>query len=283
MSAKILDGKLTATKIQSSIAKKVNERIEKNRRAPGLAVIIVGEDPASLIYVSNKRIACEKLGFYSVAYNLPTHISQTELEDLLDNLNNDERIDGIIVQTPLPAHLDTWKVVEKIRFDKDVDGFHPYNVGRLALRKPLLRPCTPYGIIRLLKNYEIDLKGMHAVVVGSSNTVGRPMALELLLNKTTVTVCHKFTKELAHHIKSADLLIVAIGQPHIISSSWIKDNAIVVDVGITRLSNGKICGDVDFVTASSRASWITPVPGGVGPMTVTTLLENTLYAAENLH
>lgn len=248
---------------------------------PGLAIIIIGEDPASKIYVKNKRTACEKLGFYSIAYDLPANISQLELENIIDELNANEKIDGIIVQKPLPPHLNSWRIMEKISYYKDVDGFHPYNIGRLALRKPLLRPCTPYGIIQLLQNYNISLNGIHAVVVGASSTVGRPMALELLLCKTTVTICHKYTEDLASKVKQADLLIVAIGKTNIISSNWIRENAIVVDVGINRQPNGTICGDIDFQSAKEKASWITPVPGGVGPMTVTMLLKNTLYAAEN--
>lgn len=283
MSANILDGKSVATQIQAEIAAKIKERATHQNRPPGLAVIIVGDDSASKIYVQNKRIACEKLGFYSLAFDLPVDVSQQTLENIITDLNNNVLIDGIIVQTPLPPHLDAWRIVESIRYDKDVDGFHPYNVGRLSLRRPLLRPCTPYGIIRLLKHYEITLTGLNAVVVGASNIVGRPMSLELLLNKATVTVCHRYTIDLAEHVKRAQLLIVAIGKTNIINSDWIKEGAIVVDVGMNRQPDGSLCGDIDFASAKEKASWITPVPGGVGPMTVTMLLENTLFAAENLH
>jgi methylenetetrahydrofolate dehydrogenase (NADP+)/methenyltetrahydrofolate cyclohydrolase len=283
MTARILDGKMVANTLQAKIAERVQDRLKKQQRVPGLAVIIVGDDPASKIYVQNKRIACEKLGFYSVAHDLPATVSQQTLEDLIAQLNEDKEIDGIIVQTPLPKHLDAWRIVERIRYDKDVDGFHPYNIGRLTLRRPLLRPCTPHGIIQLLKYYKIDLAGLNAVIVGASNIVGRPMALELLLHKATVTVCHKYTKDLPSQVAQAELLIVAVGNPSIISAEWIKGEAIVVDVGINRRADGSIRGDIDFDQAKEKAAWITPVPGGVGPMTVTMLLENTLYATEHLH
>ncbi len=283
MTAKILDGKHVAHILKASIALEVQQRLAEHKKPPGLAVIIVGNDSASKIYVKNKRIACQKLGFHSVSYDLPEEISQEELDAVIDELNEDEKVHGIIVQTPLPPQLDAWQVVEKIRYDKDVDGFHPYNIGRLSLRKPLLRPCTPYGIIQLLQFYEIPLTGINAVVVGASNIVGRPMALELLLKKATVTVCHRYSKDLKDYVQSAELLIVAIGKPGIIKSEWIKPGAIVIDVGINRLSDGTLRGDIDFETAKHKAAWITPVPGGVGPMTVATLLKNTLYAAGNLH
>lgn len=283
MSAKILDGKYVANTIQAAIAENVTERVTQNKRPPGLAVVIVGSDPASHIYVKNKRIACQKLGFYSVSHDLPADITQDALEEIIDELNNDPLIDGIIVQTPLPVHLDSWRVLEKIRYDKDVDGFHPYNIGRLALRRPLLRPCTPYGIIQLLQFYQIELVGINAVIVGASNIVGRPMSLELLLKKATVTVCHRYTENLAMHVKNAELLIVAIGRTDIIKPDWIRPDTIVVDVGINRLDDGSITGDINYNEAAQIASWITPVPGGVGPMTVATLLKNTLYAANHLH
>ncbi len=283
MTAKILDGQHVAHVIKSSIAQDVQQRLAEHKKPPGLAVIIVGNDSASKIYVKNKRIACEKLGFHSVAYDLPEEISQEELDAVIDRLNEDNSVHGIIVQTPLPPQLDAWRVVERIRYDKDVDGFHPYNVGRLSLRKPLLRPCTPYGIIQLLQFYEIPLTGINAVVVGASNIVGRPMAMELLLRKATVTVCHRYSKDLKDYVQAAELLIVAIGKPGIIKSEWIKPGAIVVDVGIHRLPNGTLHGDIDFESAKQKAGWITPVPGGVGPMTVATLLKNTLYAASHLH
>jgi methylenetetrahydrofolate dehydrogenase (NADP+)/methenyltetrahydrofolate cyclohydrolase len=280
MVAKLLDGKLVADKIQSDIATKVQAMEKKNMRVPGLAVVIVGSDPASKIYVNNKRIACKKVGFHSLDYDLPEDITQHQLERIIDDLNASEHIDGIIVQAPLPSHLDYLSILEKIDYRKDVDGFHPYNVGRLAVRAPLLRPCTPLGIITLLAHYQIPLKGLNAVIVGASNIVGRPMALELLLKKATVTVCHKFTSDLAARVNSADLLITAVGNFNVISSSWLKEGSIVVDVGINRLANGKICGDLDFKTAVDKAAWITPVPGGVGPMTVSMLLQNTLWAYE---
>jgi methylenetetrahydrofolate dehydrogenase (NADP+)/methenyltetrahydrofolate cyclohydrolase len=283
VTAKILDGQHVAHVIKSSIAQDVQQRLAEHKKPPGLAVIIVGNDSASKIYVKNKRIACEKLGFHSVAYDLPEEISQEELDAVIDRLNEDNSVHGIIVQTPLPPQLDAWRVVERIRYDKDVDGFHPYNVGRLSLRKPLLRPCTPYGIIQLLQFYEIPLTGINAVVVGASNIVGRPMAMELLLRKATVTVCHRYSKDLKDYVQAAELLIVAIGKPGIIKSEWIKPGAIVVDVGIHRLPNGTLHGDIDFESAKQKAGWITPVPGGVGPMTVATLLKNTLYAASHLH
>lgn len=283
MTAKILDGQHVAHVIKSSIAQDVQQRLAEHKKPPGLAVIIVGNDSASKIYVKNKRIACKKLGFHSVAYDLPEEISQEELDAVIDRLNEDNSVHGIIVQTPLPPQLDAWRVVERIRYDKDVDGFHPYNVGRLSLRKPLLRPCTPYGIIQLLQFYEIPLTGINAVVVGASNIVGRPMAMELLLRKATVTVCHRYSKNLKDYVQAAELLIVAIGKPGIIKSEWIKPGAIVVDVGIHRLPNGTLHGDIDFESAKQKAGWITPVPGGVGPMTVATLLKNTLYAASHLH
>lgn len=283
MTAKILDGKHVANVMKAAIAENVRERLMQDKNPPGLAVIIVGNDSASQIYVQNKRIACKKLGFNSVAYDLSADISQTELEALIDQLNNDSAVHGIIVQTPLPAHLDPWRIIERIRYDKDVDGFHPYNIGRLSLRKPLLRPCTPYGIIQLLQFYNIGLKGINAVIVGASNIVGRPMAMELLLKKATVTVCHRYSENLSDQVSQAELLIVAIGKRGIIKSEWIKPGAIVIDVGINRLEDGSIKGDIDFETAKEKASWITPVPGGVGPMTVATLLKNTLYAANHLH
>lgn len=283
MTAKILDGKHVADTMKAAIAENVRERIMQDKNPPGLAVIIVGNDSASNIYVQNKRIACKQLGFKSVAYDLSADISQHELEAVIDDLNNDPSVHGIIVQTPLPPHLDPWRIIERIRYDKDVDGFHPYNIGRLSLRKPLLRPCTPYGIIQLLQFYDINLKGINAVIVGASNIVGRPMAMELLIKKATVTVCHRYSENLSEHVNRAELLIVAIGKRGIIDSEWIKPGAIVVDVGINRLADGSIKGDIDFETAKEKTSWITPVPGGVGPMTVATLLKNTLYAANHLH
>ncbi|MEA9390857.1 bifunctional methylenetetrahydrofolate dehydrogenase/methenyltetrahydrofolate cyclohydrolase FolD [Acerihabitans sp. TG2] len=283
MVAKLIDGKMIAQQVRDEVASQVRQRLADGRRAPGLAVVLVGEDPASQIYVASKRKACEDVGFLSRSYNLPDTVSEAELLELIDTLNDDERIDGILVQLPLPAGIDNISVLERIRPDKDVDGFHPYNVGRLCQRAPLLRPCTPRGIMTLLERYQIDTFGVNAVVVGASNIVGRPMSLELLLAGCTVTVTHRFTKDLQRHIENADLLVVAVGKPGFIPGEWIKPGAVVLDVGISRLPSGKVVGDVDFATASQRASYITPVPGGVGPMTVATLIQNTLQACEDFH
>ena len=283
MTAQLIDGKAIAASLRQQIAQRVAERRQRGLRAPGLAVILVGNDPASEVYVSHKRKDCEEVGFMSKAYDLPASTSQAELLSLIDNLNDAAEIDGILVQLPLPAHLDASQLLERIRPDKDVDGFHPYNVGRLAQRIPLLRPCTPKGIMTLLESTGADLHGMHAVIVGASNIVGRPMALELLLAGCTVTVTHRFTKDLPGHLASADLVVVAAGKPGLVKGEWIKEGAIVIDVGINRQADGKLIGDVVFDTALPRAGWITPVPGGVGPMTRACLLENTLYAAESLH
>lgn len=283
MTAQLIDGKAIAASLRQQIAQRVAERRQRGLRAPGLAVILVGNDPASEVYVSHKRKDCEEVGFMSKAYDLPASTSQAELLSLIDSLNDAAEIDGILVQLPLPAHLDASQLLERIRPDKDVDGFHPYNVGRLAQRIPLLRPCTPKGIMTLLESTGADLHGMHAVIVGASNIVGRPMALELLLAGCTVTVTHRFTKDLPGHLASADLVVVAAGKPGLVKGEWIKPGAIVIDVGINRQADGKLIGDVVFDTALPRAGWITPVPGGVGPMTRACLLENTLYAAESLH
>ena len=283
MTAQLIDGKAIAASLRQQIALRVAERGQRGLRAPGLAVILVGNDPASEVYVSHKRKDCEEVGFMSKAYDLPASTSQAELLALIDNLNDSTDIDGILVQLPLPAHLDASQLLERIRPDKDVDGFHPYNVGRLAQRMPLLRPCTPKGIMTLLESTGADLHGMHAVIVGASNIVGRPMALELLMAGCTLTFTHLFTKDLPAHLATADLVVVAAGKPGLVKGEWIKQGAIVIDVGINRQTDGKLIGDVVFDTALPRAGWITPVPGGVGPMTRACLLENTLYAAENLH
>lgn len=283
MTAQLIDGKAIAANLRQQISQRVAERRQQGLRAPGLAVILVGSDPASQVYVAHKRKDCEEVGFLSRAYDLPSETSQQELTELIDSLNDDESIDGILVQLPLPAHLDASQLLERIRPDKDVDGFHPYNVGRLAQRIPLLRPCTPKGIMSLLASTGTDLYGLHAVVVGASNIVGRPMALELLLGGCTVTITHRFTKDLPNHVGQADILVVAAGKPGLVKGEWIKPGAIVIDVGISRLENGKLVGDVTYDSALPRASWITPVPGGVGPMTRACLLENTLFAAEQLH
>ncbi|OLS63301.1 bifunctional methylenetetrahydrofolate dehydrogenase/methenyltetrahydrofolate cyclohydrolase FolD [Pseudomonas putida] len=283
MTAQLIDGKAIAASLRQQIAQRVVERRQQGLRTPGLAVILVGTDPASQVYVSHKRKDCEEVGFISQAFDLPSSTSQQELTDLIDRLNNDADIDGILLQLPLPAHLDASLLLERIRPDKDVDGFHPYNIGRLAQRIPLLRPCTPKGIMTLLQSTGQDLYGMNAVVVGASNIVGRPMAMELLLAGCTVTVTHRFTQDLAGHVGRADLVVVAAGKPGLVKGEWIKEGAIVIDVGINRQEDGKLVGDVVYETALPRAGWITPVPGGVGPMTRACLLENTLYAAEELH
>ena len=280
MVAKIIDGKTIAQQVRQEVAEKVQQRLAAGKRAPGLAVILVGENPASQIYVGSKRRACEEVGFISRSYDLPATTSEAELLELISALNNDAEIDGILVQLPLPAGIDNVKVLEHISPAKDVDGFHPYNVGRLCQRAPTLRPCTPRGIVTLLERYNIDTYGLNAVVVGASNIVGRPMSMELLLAGCTTTVTHRFTKNLRHHIEHADLLVVAVGKPNFIPGEWIKPGAIVIDVGINRLESGKVVGDVEFDAASERASYITPVPGGVGPMTVATLIQNTLQACE---
>ncbi|HBO22475.1 MULTISPECIES: bifunctional methylenetetrahydrofolate dehydrogenase/methenyltetrahydrofolate cyclohydrolase FolD [unclassified Providencia] len=283
MLAKIIDGKTIAQTIRQEVAQKVQLRLSKGKRAPGLAVILVGANPASQIYVGSKRRACEEVGFLSRSYDLPNTTSEAELLKLIDDLNQDSQIDGILVQLPLPAGIDNVKVIERIHPDKDVDGFHPYNVGRLCQRAPRLRPCTPKGIVTLLERYDINTYGLNAVIVGASNIVGRPMSLELLLAGCTTTVTHRFTQNLEQHVRNADLLVVAVGKPNFIPGEWIKPGAIVVDVGINRLDNGKVTGDIDFDEASKFASWITPVPGGVGPMTVATLIQNTLQACEEYH
>jgi methylenetetrahydrofolate dehydrogenase (NADP+)/methenyltetrahydrofolate cyclohydrolase len=283
MTAQLIDGKAIAASLRQQIAQRVAERRQQGLRAPGLAVILVGSDPASQVYVSHKRKDCEEVGFVSQAYDLPASTSQDELTALIDRLNDEPGIDGILVQLPLPEHLDSSLLLERIRPDKDVDGFHPYNIGRLAQRMPLLRPCTPKGIMTLLESTGADLYGMHAVVVGASNIVGRPRAMELLLAGCTVTITHRFTKVLPTHVGQADFVVVAAGKPGLVKGEWIKEGAIVIDVGINRQADGKLIGDVVYETALPRAGWITPVPGGVGPMTRAGLLENTLHAAEHLH
>lgn len=280
MAAKIIDGKTVSQQVRNEVAAKVKQRLAANQRAPGLAVVLVGEDPASQIYVASKRKACEEVGFVSRSYDLPITTTESTLLTLIDTLNADNQIDGILVQLPLPAGIDNAKVLERIHPGKDVDGFHPYNVGRLCQRSPTLRPCTPRGIVTLLERYHIDTYGLNAVVVGASNIVGRPMSMELLLAGCTTTVTHRFTKNLRQHVENADLLVVAVGKPGFIPGEWITPGAIVIDVGINRLESGKVVGDVDFDTASQRAAYITPVPGGVGPMTVATLIQNTLQACE---
>jgi methylenetetrahydrofolate dehydrogenase (NADP+) / methenyltetrahydrofolate cyclohydrolase len=283
MSAKIIDGKQIAEDLKNTIAEGVRIRLEEGKRPPGLAVILVGDDAASQVYVRNKTNACERVGFKSEALLLPGTTQQAELEALIDRFNEDPEIDGILVQLPLPKHLDSDALLERIKPDKDVDGFHPFNLGRLAQRLPLLRPCTPKGILTLLESTGQTIRGKDAVIVGASNIVGRPMGLELLLAGCTVTTTHRFTQNLPHKISQADIVIVAAGKPGLVKGEWIKQGAIVIDVGINRLDCGSLVGDVEFDIAKERAGWITPVPGGVGPMTVATLMENTLYAANHLH
>lgn len=283
MTAKLLNGKALAAQIRETIADEVTSRTKKGFRAPGLAVVLVGADHASQIYVSHKRKACEQVGFESFAHNLPADTTEDALLSLIDQLNTDDVVDGILVQLPLPEQIDSNKVLDAIRPDKDVDGFHPHNVGLLLQRRPVLRSCTPKGIMRLLAETGVDLYGADAVIVGASNIVGRPMAAELLLAGVTVTICHRFTKNLPEKVARADIVVVGVGKPGIVKGEWIKPDAIVIDVGINRRDDGTLVGDVEFDTAKERASWITPVPGGVGPMTIAMLLENTLYAAEHLH
>ncbi|GLR75022.1 bifunctional methylenetetrahydrofolate dehydrogenase/methenyltetrahydrofolate cyclohydrolase FolD [Aliivibrio sifiae] len=283
MTAQIIDGKLISQTVRSEVGARVKARVDAGLRAPGLAVVLVGQDPASQVYVGSKRRACEEVGFVSKSYDLPTTTTEAELLSIIDTLNQDAEIDGILVQLPLPAGMDSTKILEHIDPEKDVDGFHPYNVGRLSQRIPKLRSCTPKGIITLLDRYNIQVRGMHAVVVGASNIVGRPMTLELLLAGCTTTTCHRFTKDLEHHIRQADLVVVAVGKPNFIPGEWIKEGAVVVDVGINRLDSGKLIGDVEYDVAKTKASYITPVPGGVGPMTVASLIENTLLACEQYH
>ncbi len=280
MSAKILDGKATAADLRQQIKSRVDERVAAGQRRPGLAVVLVGENPASQVYVRNKRKSCDEVGFHSVSHDLPVTTTQQELLALIDQLNADEAIDGILVQLPLPDQIDEESVIERILPTKDVDGFHPYNVGRLALRMPVLRSCTPKGVMTLLERTGEKLEGLDAVIIGQSNIVGRPMALELLAARCTITVCHSRTKDLAEKARSADILVVAIGRGEFVPGDWIKPGAIVIDVGMNRNDEGKLVGDVHYESAKERASWITPVPGGVGPMTIATLLENTLQAAE---
>ncbi len=283
MSAQIIDGKEIANQVKEKVRKGIALRISEGKRAPGLAVVLIGHDPASEVYVSHKRRACQQVGIDSTAYDLPSTTTQTELISLIDKLNADSNIDGILVQLPLPDHLDANPILERIRPDKDVDGFHPYNLGRLAQRMPVLRPCTPKGVITLLESTGVPIRGLDACVVGASNIVGRPMSLELLLAGCTVTTTHRFTQNLAEKVGRADIIVVGVGIPGLVKGEWIKPGAIIIDVGINRLSDGRLVGDVEFDIAAERAGWITPVPGGVGPMTVATLMENTLYAANELH
>ncbi|NOG32763.1 bifunctional methylenetetrahydrofolate dehydrogenase/methenyltetrahydrofolate cyclohydrolase FolD [Halomonas sp. TBZ9] len=280
MTAQLIDGKAIAADVRQDVANKVAARLKIGARAPGLAVVLVGNDPASHVYVSNKHRACENAGIHSIQHELPAETTQQALEALIDQLNADDTIDGILVQLPLPPHLDAEPLLERILPNKDVDGFHPYNLGRLAQRLPALRPCTPKGVMTLLEKSGLAVRGLDATVVGASNIVGRPMALELMLAGCTTTVCHRFTRNLEEHVRRADLLVVAVGKPGIVKGEWIKPGAVVIDVGINRQEDGRLIGDIDFEQAQQRASHITPVPGGVGPMTVASLLQNTLESAE---
>lgn len=280
MTARILDGKRIADEILDELATRVRARRKAGLGAPGLAVVLVGNDPASSVYVRNKRRACQRVGFHTLDFDLPADVPGADLYALIERLNRDPAVHGILVQLPLPAHIDATDLIQTIRPDKDVDGFHAENVGRLALRQPGLRPCTPKGVMTLLAHTDKPVRGRHAVVVGVSNHVGRPLGLELLLAGATVTSCHRFTQDLPGFVASADLLIVAVGRPGLVRGSWVKPGAVVIDVGINRLGDGSLTGDVEYGVAAERASWITPVPGGVGPMTVATLMQNTLDAAE---
>ncbi len=278
MSAQLIDGRAIAEGIKLEIRASTDALAARGARRPGLAVVMVGDSAASEIYVRNKRRSCEQAGIVSSAHDLPASTPEDELLSLISLLNEDSNIDGILVQLPLPAQIRPRLVIEAISPAKDVDGFHPYNLGRLAQREPLLRPCTPYGVMRLLQAIGVNPAGLDAVVVGQSNIVGRPMSLELAVAGATVTTCHSRTRDLPTHIGRADLVVAAIGKPNFVRGDWIKPGAIVVDVGINRLPDGKLCGDVEFAAARERAGWITPVPGGAGPMTVAMLMQNTLEA-----
>ncbi len=280
MSAQLLDGKAIAADLRERIKDQVASRVAAGRRPPGLVVVLVGDNPASQVYVRNKQNACEQVGFQSEILRLPAETSQDELLELIDSLNAREDVDGILVQLPLPRQIEEDKITERILPTKDVDGFHPYNIGRLVLRQPLLRPCTPKGVMTMLAHTDIDLVGKDAVIVGQSNIVGRPMFLELLMARCTVTVCHSKTKDLAGKIRAADIIVAAVGVPRFVKAEWVKPGAVVIDVGINRLEDGSLFGDVDTGAVARVAGCITPVPGVVGPMTVATLLENTLLAAD---
>jgi len=280
MSANILNGKNIAAELRATIKSDVDTLLSQGKTRPGLAVILVGENSASQVYVRNKKNACKEVGFNDIAYDLPASTTQNDLLQLIDELNQRADVHGILVQLPLPDHINPETVIERIDPRKDVDGFHPYNVGRLATRMTNLAPCTPHGVMTMLAKTGINLRGLNAVVVGASNIVGVPMALELLNVRATVTVCHSATKDLAHKVSEADLVVVGVGIPNMVKGEWIKPGAIVIDVGINRLDNGSLCGDVEYDVAKTRASWITPVPGGVGPMTIATLLQNTLQVAK---
>jgi methylenetetrahydrofolate dehydrogenase (NADP+)/methenyltetrahydrofolate cyclohydrolase len=280
MSAQLLDGKQLAATRRQQLAQQVLAWQQQGHPPPGLAVILVGNDAASEIYVENKRKACAQANIEAFIYHLPEDTTQSQLLEQIHSLNQDNKVNGLIIQLPLPAHIDEKTILKAVNPAKDVDGFHPYNMGCLVQRSPGLRPSTPHGIMLLLEHYQIPLKQRNACIIGASNIVGRPMALELLLAGSTVTVCHKFTRDLATHVQRAEILVVAIGKPGVIQSEWLQPGCVVVDVGITRLTDGRITGDIDFASAAKIAGWITPVPGGVGPMTIQALLENTFYATQ---
>jgi methylenetetrahydrofolate dehydrogenase (NADP+) / methenyltetrahydrofolate cyclohydrolase len=283
MTARLIDGKSVAAQVKADVQAQVEAMVAQGRRRPGLAVIMVGRNSASQVYVRGKRRACEEVGIVSIARDLPHNTAERTLVKLIDELNADPNVDGILVQLPLPEQIRSSAIIERIDPKKDVDGFHPYNIGRLAQRNPHIRPCTPYGVIKLLEHIGVaEHKGQHAVVVGASNIVGRPMALELLLMGATTTICHRFTNDLDVQVGRADVLVVAVGQPGLVPGRWIKPGSVVIDVGMNRLDNGKLVGDVEFDAACERAAWITPVPGGVGPMTVAMLMRNALEASQRL-
>lgn len=277
MTAQIIDGKKIAGELLQKLKEEISQRKIDGVRSPCLAVLLIGDNPASEVYVRNKKIACEKIGIKSISVDLRSDVSEEEVLTIVKKLNDDNTVDGILVQSPLPAHVDEKLVIEAISPNKDVDGFHPLNIGLLAIKRPKLRSCTPYGVIKMLNTLNVDLVGMNATVVGASNNVGRPMALELLLENCTVTMCNSKTKNLESKVNQADLLVVAAGIKNLVKGEWIKQDAIVIDIGINRV-DGKLVGDVEFSVAKEKASFITPVPGGVGPMTVATLMENTLLA-----
>jgi len=280
VTAQIIDGKAVAARVRERVRAAVAERVKAGRPAPALATVLIGDDPASHVYVRNKRKACEEVGIRSVPLQFDSNLTQAQLLAEIDRLNADPGIHGILVQLPLPRQIDTTQVIERIDPRKDVDGFHPYNLGRLAQRLPVLRPCTPYGVIELLKSTGEVFKGRTAVVVGASNHVGRPMMLELMLAGATANCCHRFTRDVAGEVARADIVVVAVGKPEMVKGAWVKPGATVIDIGINRTADGKLVGDVEFEAAKQRAAYITPVPGGVGPMTVAMLMENTLLAAE---
>ena len=275
----ILDGKAVAAEIRAEVAERVAELTAAGHRKPGLAAVLIGDDPASKVYVGTKTRACEEVGIEGRAVILPGVTPAAEVREVIDRLNADDAIDGILIQLPLPAGLPERELLQRVDPAKDVDGFHPYNVGRLAQGTPVMRPCTPYGMILMLEREGIEARGRNAVIIGRSNIVGRPMALELLMKAATVTVCHSQTRDRERQVGEAEILVAAIGKPRFVPGAWVRPGAVVLDVGINRLPDGKLVGDVDYEAAAERAGWITPVPGGVGPMTIAALMKNTLDSA----